>query len=59
MRNFGDLDHFTEEEALLTSRPLDEVLRRAAAIVQVFAEEESAAISYRPTVPVLHGEPWR
>ncbi len=59
MRNFGDLDHFTEDESFLAARPLDEVLRRAAAVACVEAEDECAAVSVRPTVPVFHGEPWR
>lgn len=58
MMNFGDLDHFSADETLLAERPLDEVLRRAAAQAHVLAEEESAAVSCRPTVPVFQGEPW-
>jgi len=51
--------HGTEEEMLLEDRPLEEVLRRAAATRAVEAEEESAAISKRPTLPVFICEPWR
>ena len=59
MLNFGDLDYFTAEETLLTERPLEEVLRHAVACAHVVAEEESAAVSVRPTCPVFRGEPWR
>lgn len=58
MRNWGDLDHFTATEQLLSERSLDEVLRHAAAGAHVDAEEEQAVVSRRPTVPVFHGEPW-
>jgi hypothetical protein len=50
---------FDDEENLLRDRPLEEVLRHAAAVAVVEAEEESAAISKRPTVPLFVGEPWR
>ena len=59
MQNFGDLDHFTDEEKLLVARPFDEWARHVVAQSVVLAEEESAAISYRPTIPVIQGEPWR
>lgn len=59
MLNFGDLDHFSADETLLAERPLEEVLRRAAACAHVIAEEESAAVSVRPTCPIFLGEPWR
>lgn len=58
MTNFRDLDAFTLDEELLASRPLDEVLRRAAAQAHVLADEEAAAVSTRPTSPVFHGRPW-
>lgn len=51
--------HGTQEELLLEDRPLEEVLRHAAASAIVDAEEESAAVSKRPTVPVFICEPWR
>jgi len=51
--------HGTEDELLLEDRPLEEVLRRAAAAKAVDAEEEAAALSKRPTVPVFICEPWR
>jgi hypothetical protein len=53
-----DFGHFSTDEALLVSRPLDEVLRVAAAQAVIDAEETTAVDSTRPTVPVFHGEPW-
>lgn len=54
-----DVDHFSEDEALLIERPFDEVLRRAVA-VSVFEAEECAAVeSTRPTMPVFTGTPWQ
>jgi hypothetical protein len=57
--NFGDLDHFSSDEELIAQRPFDEWARHVVASAHVVAEEESAAVSIRPTVPVFHGEPWR
>jgi hypothetical protein len=54
-----DVDRFSEDEELLTSRSLAEILRRAAAIRSVEADEIAAAESTRPTMPVFPGEPWR
>jgi hypothetical protein len=59
MLNFGDLDHFTADEELLAARPFDEWARHVVAQAHVIAEEETAAVSCRPTVPVFQGEPWR
>jgi hypothetical protein len=58
MLNFGDLDHFTDDEALLAARPFDEWARVVVAKATFEAEEEASAVSCRPTVPVFDGEPW-
>jgi hypothetical protein len=55
---WGDLDHFSEEEELLSTRPLAEVAARCAARVAIEVEESEAVASVRPTVPVFAGEPW-
>lgn len=46
-------------EAGLVDLRLEDILRVAAATACVDAEEEQAAVSVRPTMPVFHGEPWR
>lgn len=49
-----------EEEALLEKGVrFEDVLRHARARVELDVEEEAAALSTRPTMPVFHGEPWR
>lgn len=59
MKREWTAEEASKPEALLTDRSLEEVLRVAAASAVVEAEEEIAAVSKRPTVPVFLGEPWR
>ncbi len=48
-----------DEQLLGEGVPFETVLRRAMASAILDAEEEASAISTRPTIAAIVGEPWR
>jgi hypothetical protein len=58
-RDAFNVDHFSEDEALLASQPLSTVLRHAQARAALDEEECIAVQSTRPTVALHAIAPWR
>ncbi len=54
-----DVDNFSEDEELLARVPLADVFRHSMARAVLDAEEESAAVSTRPTIALHAIGPWR